>query len=499
MKLNKIIINSLIVLGLGLSSCDDLERVPANQIAIEESFETINDARAWNNGMYSSLRARVYGDRMFNKDVQADQLNASITYGNRNGAPHRWLPFLADSQFLESFWEDSYNGIASINLALANFDGIETADASEANEIELFKGEAHLARAFYYHRLVVRYAKMYDPATAATDLGVPLILEFDLEERPSRSTVEEVYTQILNDIAEAKTLLAGVNGTSGALKFNVDVAKALEARVLFYMQDYANAKTVAEELINSGTYPLITTEAELKNMWTNDFHQEVISSLFVAAPNELGNLNQIDGYLGFIPATGNYQPDFIPSQWVVDAYEDADFRKNIYFEQKNVEQDDIVYPNIWLVNKYPGNPALFTGANSNFQHAPILFRIAEMYLISAESDLNGGLGDPLVRLNQLRQARNVSMLTGLSGTDLQDAVRMERFRELAFEGFRLDDLRRWNLGITRRDPQNTALIQTGTQFDQLTQPAGADKFTWGIPTRDLTVNPNLRDQQNPGW
>ncbi|WP_299835981.1 RagB/SusD family nutrient uptake outer membrane protein [uncultured Tenacibaculum sp.] len=497
MKFNKIIINSLIVLGLGLSSCDDLERFPTDSIATGESFETINDARAWNNGLYASLRANVYGNRMFTQDVQADQLNASLTYGNRNGAPHRWLPFLADAAIIEDFWEDAYNSIANINLALANFDNIETADSSEANEIEIFKGEAHLARAYYYHRLVVRYGKMYDPASAATDLGVPLVLQFDLNEEPSRSTVEEVYTQILNDIAEAKTLLAGVNGASGAIKFNIDVAKALEARVLLYKQDYANAKTVAEELINSGSYPLINTEAQLRNMWTNDFHQEVISSVFVSAPNELGRANNI--YLGLIAATGNYAPDFIPSQWVIDAYEDADFRKNIYFDQKNVEQEDIVYPDVWLVNKYPGNPTLFTGATSNFQHAPILFRIAEMYLISAESDLNGGLGDPLVRLNQLRQARNASMLTGLSGTGLQDAVRMERFRELAFEGFRLDDLRRWNLGITRRDPQNTTLLQTGTQFDQLTQPAGADKFTWGIPTRDITVNPNLRDQQNPGW
>lgn len=497
MKFNKIIINSLIVLCLGLSSCDDLERFPTDQIPIGASFSSMNDARAWNNGMYSRLRGNVYGNRMYTQDVQADQLNASITYGNRNGAPHRWLPFLADASVLQDYWFGVYRAIADINLALANFDNIRTTNATEAGEINVFKGEAHLARAFYYHRLVVRYAKMYDPASAATDLGVPLVLQFELEAKPSRSTVEEVYTQILSDITKAKTLLAGVNGASGARKFNADVAKALEARVLFYKQDYAKAKVVAEELINSGSYPLITTEAQLRNMWTNDFHQEVISSLFVSAPNELGRANSI--YLGLIPATGNYAPDFIPSKWVVDAYEDADFRKKVYFEQKNVEQENIVYPNVWLVNKYPGNPALFTGATSNFQHAPILFRIAEMYLISAESDLNGGLGNPLVRLNQLRQARNASMLTGLSGTGLQDAVRMERFRELAFEGFRLDDLRRWNLGITRNSPQNATLIQTGTQFDKLTQPAGANKFTWGIPTRDLTVNPNLRNQQNPGW
>lgn len=498
MKLNKIIIYSLLSLSIGFFSCDDLDRFPVNEIAIGESFQSIQDARAWSNGMYSTLRNNVYGNKMFTTDVQADQLNASLTYGNRNGAPHRWVEFLANTGVLEEFWGDAYNGISNINLALVEFDKIQLEEQSEKEELNQLKGEAYLARAFYYHRLVVRFAKIYNSSSASTDLGVPIELEFSVDQisKPSRGTVEMVYEQILEDISKAKSLLSGVEGSAGALKFNIDAVKALEARVLFYKGDYDKAKIVAEELINGNKYPLITDATQLSNMWTNDFHQEVISALFVAAPNELASANNI--YLGFIGATGNYQPDFIPSQWVIDKYEDADYRKSVYFSPKNVEQEGVVYPNVWLVNKYPGNPNLFTGANSNFQHAPILFRIAEMYLISAESDLNTG-GDPLVRLNQLRQARNASTLAGLSGNALTEAVRDERSRELAFEGFRLDDLRRWNLSFNRSSPQNLSLINEGPQFDKLSQPAGADKFTWGIPTRDITVNPNLRDQQNPGW
>lgn len=504
MKLNKIIIYSLLTLSISFFSCDDLDRFPVNEIAIGDSFQSIEDARAWNNGMYKTLRENIHGNRddannlTYVLDIQADQLNASLTHGNRNGAPHRWVSFLAGDNVLEEYWGSAYNGIANINLALTEFDKILLEDQAEKDEIEQFKGEAYLARAFYYHKLIVRFAKVYNSSSASTDLGVPLELEFNIANisKPSRDTVEKVYEQILSDISKAKSLLSGVDGSAGALKFNIDVVKALEARVLFYMGDYGNAKIIAEELINGSKYPLITDATQLRNMWTNDFHQEVISALFVAAPNELAGASDI--YLGFNGASGNYQPDFIPSKWVMDKYEDADYRKSIYFESKDVEQDGVVYPNIWLVNKYPGNPSLFTGANSNFQHAPILFRIAEMYLISAESDLNTG-GDPLIRLNQLRQARNASILTGLSGNALINAVRDERSRELAFEGFRLDDLRRWNLGFNRMSPQNSTLINTGVQFDELSQPAGADKFTWGIPTLDITVNPNLRGQQNPGW
>jgi starch-binding outer membrane protein, SusD/RagB family len=39
-----------------------------------------------------------------------------------------------------------------------------------------------------------------------------------------------------------------------------------------------------------------------------------------------------------------------------------------------------------VINKYPGNPALFTAASTNYQHKPKVFRVAEMYLIAAEAD-----------------------------------------------------------------------------------------------------------------
>ncbi len=476
-------------------SCDNLERVPTDQIDRSQSFQSIEDAERWSTGMYATLKTDVYGAFMYSTDIQADQLNASLTFGNRNGNPHRWVEFLADDGLLSTLWGGYYNGLANINAAIAGFQTIDI-DPSDQSRLDKVAGDAYLARAYYYHNLVVRFADMYNPATASTDLGVPLLLEFDVNRLPSRNTVQEIYDQILSDIQTAKNLLSNTTGSPGATSFNVDVARALEARVLLYMERYSDARTVAEELINENRYQLITTQADLSNMWTNDFHQEVISSLFTSAPNELANTNSI--YVGFIPATGNFAPDFLPSQWVVDMYEPTDYRRDVYFQQVTVEQQAILYPNTWMVNKYPGNPALFTGANTNYQHAPILFRIAEMYLISAEAAFYSS-GDPLTRINELRAARNASPLAGLSGTALENAIREERTRELAFEGFRLDDLRRWGLGFTRRDPQNTDIIQTGTTYDSMTQDATANKFTWGIPTRDITINPNIAGQQNPGW
>ena len=69
-------------------------------------------------------------------------------------------------------------------------------------------------------------------------------------------------------------------------------------------------------------------------------------------------------------------------------YAAADLRKNVYFTPKLFKIGTTDYPNIIVVNKYQGNPLLFTGANSNYQQAPKIFRVAELYLIAAEAGAN---------------------------------------------------------------------------------------------------------------
>jgi len=233
-------------------------------------------------------------------------------------------------------------------------------------------------------------------------------------------------------------------------------------------------------------------------MWKTDATTETIMQCFVSKPNELPNTNSI--YLGLVAATGKFTPDFVPSQWVVDKFDVTDLRKAAYFERKLLTIQGVDYPNIWLVNKYPGNPALFTTAVTNYAHTPKVFRVAELYLISAEANARAGAAtEPaaLIRLNNIRTARGLPALVGLTGTPLIDAIKYKRLRELAFEGVRLWDLKRWNEGFTRSAPQNLNLINVGSNYNTLSIPAGDNKFTWGIPTRDLTTNPNL--VQNPGW
>jgi hypothetical protein len=499
--LSRILIFSGIVFTAASCSKEKLELFPFNSIELSQAFKTMDDARAWDNGLFGGLRGRLYGAQMFTQDVQGDQLNASLDYGNRNGNPHRWgTSFLADDGTISSVWQGYYSVMKNVNAAIDGYPLIATTTPAQQALIARYTGNAHLLRAYMYSELIVRYAKAYDAATASTDLGVPLVVRYNPSDRPSRATIQEVYTQILADITTAKTLLAAIPGAQGSTRFTIHSALALEARVKLNLKDWPGAKTAADQVIATNTYPLYTTAGGLNAMWKTDATQEVIQQAFVSAPLELANTNNI--YLGLVPATGKFIPDFIPSQWVIDAYDNADLRKNVYFAQKTTTFQGVDVPNIWLVNKYEGNPALFTGATTNYQQAPKMFRVAELFLISAEAGSRmGGAAeaDALNKLNTLRTARGLAALVGVSGTALYDEVKAERFRELAFEGFRLWDLKRWNEGFTRRQPQNMNIIQVGPNFFDLSIPANAEKFTWAIPARDMTSNEGLTGQQNPGW
>lgn len=511
-----------------LLSCD-LDRFPANAIATPQALETIEDARNWDNGVFSFFRGRQYGIFTFLQDVQADQLNATQGFGNRNGDFHTWVNLSSAAANLNNVWFGHYAAITNVNFLINEFSVLYATleNAEERAELNRFLGNAHFARAFFYNGLALRWSKSFDPATAATTLSVPIVTEFNPAYRPARATLQEVYNLILSDIAEARRLLADVAppalGTT-ATRFNRDVVTALEARVALYMQNWAGAYAAASTLIASGRYPLETTEEGLVQLWVHDNSNEVIMQSHIASPLELPNVNAgaiITNnfiYLGYATATNTFGPDFLPSQWVVDMFDANDLRRGVYFSNEHVvnisglefpyiseESAEYDRPALYIVTKFRGNPSIPNShiggagnavAATNAQ-APKVFRIAEMYLIAAEAAFRlGNEANARTALNTLRQARGLSAVTA-SGDALFQEIKDERFRELAFEGFRLFDLRRWGLGFERREPQFAGALTTGVNFERKVVPAGHHQFVWGIPMADMTTNPNL--VQNPGW
>jgi len=144
MKMKKLLIKNMVAFAaiLTLGSCEKrLDLYPYNSIELSQSFKTAKDAATWNNGLYSDLRGRVYGSYNISQDVQADQLNATLDFGNRNGNPHRWgTSFLSDDGALSGPWQGYYFGLRNINTCIAGFEKNQNQYCSRSYSIKQIQG-----------------------------------------------------------------------------------------------------------------------------------------------------------------------------------------------------------------------------------------------------------------------------------------------------------------------------------------------------------------------
>lgn len=486
-------ITALVLSATAVIGCESLDQTPYESLTGDTALETVKDAQYWTNGFYSYLRGISYGRYILASETQSDLLNASIDYGNTYGGTHTWN-MDATNNDATGYWENHYKALKNINHCIEKFATITPKDANETQDLNEFTGQAHAIRAYYFFRLTLRFCKSYD-TSASSNLGIPLVLKYDTKAFPERATLEETFGQILDDISKAENLLATRQGSKGANQFTIDALKALKARVLLEKQDWAGAYQEATQLIQAGKYPLVNTSNDFKNIWHKDDVSETIMQLF-ASKDEAPNRNTI--FLGYNTRARKYSPDYIPSQWVIDLYSDDDIRKNVYFQKKKVLLGATDY-NAFLVNKYPGNPELYSGV-TNYSHAPKLFRIAEQYLIAAEAAYKmGNETQALQYLNDLKTSRGLQPVTGKTGDELFQEIKDERLRELAFEGFRLDDLKRWQQNVKRHSPQSVEYItkSPAEQYHLLDKPHTHYTLVWPIPTRDAELNKNIK--QNDGY
>ena len=191
------------------------------------------------------------------------------------------------------------------------------------------------------------------------------------------------YQLIKSGIAQARQLMS-TPGEANSEFLTTDVIDALEARVDLYMHNYQEAQTLAQSLMNK--YVLVNTADGLTNMWLNDEASEVLFRVRMT-PDDRTNAFQY--YLNWSTTVNHWSPDFIPSQWVIDLYEDGDIRKNTSFLQDDVQCNDIQASDIYLLNKFPGNPALDLSTEYEYYNMWKPFRVAEAYLIVAEAAYRG--------------------------------------------------------------------------------------------------------------
>lgn len=133
------------------------------------------------------------------------------------------------------YWNACYAAIAAANHAL---EAIENAD--NRSEYAPYKGEALVARAYAHFMLVTLFSKVYDPATAGTDPGIPYVTEPEkvVMGQYERKTVAYVYEQIEQDLNNGIPLLDNNAYRVPGYHFTTTAAHAFATRFFLFKQDY---------------------------------------------------------------------------------------------------------------------------------------------------------------------------------------------------------------------------------------------------------------------
>lgn len=514
MKLYKKVTWAMMLGALTLTSCH-LDEEPTDSIVITDGEHAITsdlELDVMRNGIYQSFRSVFYGDASMVEEVMCDGFNATADYGNNYGPVHRMdVSFTASDYDTEAMWEDNYAAIKDYNIFINSAINYEATEPQSLSTVQYYRGEACLFRAYSYLQLVRHFAKAYNASSASSDLAVPLVLKYDQSAKPARATVKEVYDQIKADLDKAAEL--GIADEAGAIAsedVTSDVLNMMYARYYLDTKDYANAAVYSAKVINSSAgYTLSSTAEAMEAEYTNDNGTEAIMQLPASLTENGSGTNTIytqsDYYAALksygYPGNGVYQqPYFLPSQKLIDLYEDGDVRYGQWFQNGAVTvylAGYFIDEGITTFVKYDGNPELTSDGTPNSRQHVKPFLIGEAYLINAEANFKNGKADEAkTTLNALQSARGASLTEAT-----EDAIETEWFRETVGEGLRMSCLKRWGKGYSGRAAQpfavSYALVQTGSSYEEKVLAADDIHWVWPVPSYEIRVNDNL--VQNPGY
>lgn len=189
------------------------------------------------------------------------------------------------------YWNECYKAIASANEALSviNLAGNIPAYSSS-------RGEALVSRAYSHFMLVTLFAKAYDPATAATDPGVPYVTQPEtvVESKYERKTVAYVYEQIEKDLLEGLPLIKNNTYRIPKYHFTTQAAHAFATRFYLFKKDYQKVidhanlifptATIASNLRPWNTVYNLLGYYDLQALYTNSTEQ---ANLLLAETNSI--------------------------------------------------------------------------------------------------------------------------------------------------------------------------------------------------------------------
>ena len=527
--------------AIAVSGCKKMDLAPTDRFS-ELNFWTI-DANVYN-ALYNNY-SLIYNSNLYfyNESLSDNAYSPSGDYAAI--ASGVYTPSLPKFQ---GDWGYYYSTILSCNLFLANVDQNKTLPA---DVISRLKAETRFIRAFEHFNL----AKWYG--------DVPLVdrvLTPEEAQQIPRSPQATVLQFVVDELQAAADALPSkdVLPASESGRITKGAALALEARVLLYEGDKMDqVAAICEDLMNNqstnGTYSLNSSYSALFNDPTvNKTNSETILDI-----DYVPSVRTWNEFFDFAPrSVGGRVSSMAPTQELVDSYimlngkgiNDAGSgydENNPYVNRDPRLTATVVYNGYKWVNPdgttktiyiKPGtdpDPAALDEYSQTSQSSsktgyywrkyfdPIaqtdfasgsnlhLIRYAEVLLDYAEAKNSLGQMDATVwdeTIGALRRRAGFidpGALNYPGNTDMTNIIRRERRVELAMEGIRPDDIRRWKIaeivmngyvhGAKFGDPSvdNGYIRVQQRQFDP------AKNYLWPIPASELSLDQNLT--QNPGY
>jgi hypothetical protein len=460
---HKILLLPVVVLiAAGCSSILDVK--PINQVPEEIAVTTPAGARAALAGMYDGLQSTSYygGTFVFFGALSGDDVRHTGTFTTYRLADNNQLS--ADNTTIAGLWNAMYGVVGRANVLIARVPEITTTDPSWPAERDEILGEAYFVRALTFHDVQTLWGEQ---APSAAGVPIPLVPVSDIPSASqiTRATTGEVYTQILNDLAKAESLMTVSGETPDATHGNLGAVHAIRSRVLLFQQNWAGAEAEAQAVTAMG----YTLDANYGNLFNDAYQDEAIFVLdfnavdfqllgyYYRAKGAAGGRREIGPTTGFIQ---QYAPGYNGTS--------ASFATTDLRGQHDISfQGSTVYGSKWG-----------TGIGGEDFH---VIRYAEVLLNEAEADAQQGkLVEAEAALTPIR-TRAGKAAAGLDTMSQANAISMilqERRLELWAEGHRWPDL-----------------VRTGRAVAVLGIPAFQQLYP--IPLSEIDVAPGL--VQNTGY